>query len=354
MEITEQKKLQINAKVENIIKSEFSGVKGEVRFFRDRLNFACPYCGDSTNEHKKRANIYWANLMYHCFNDGCKKHTNLVNFYKDFNSPVQNTDELTFFLDYIREHRVSTVTKEYLELNTFQNLVEFGIPYETVKSKLRLLHPSEDMTIEKYLKARFMHFKMDHFLYDKKKDQLYVLNLTPDKTKILGWQIRNFQENRAKYVSFNIEKINYLLFGRGIEDRSEDEIIKLNTMSLYFGILSADFSKNVTIFEGVIDSFLQPNSIAITGADKPTEMFDDITTIRYLFDNDNAGRRVMEAKLKKRKNVFMWNKLVRDFKVREQVKDLNDLFIYCWKNKNEAIKNLDKYFTHEPLDIRSV
>lgn len=353
MEITEAKKIEINSRVESVIKSQFQGVKGEVRFFRDRLNFACPYCGDSTNQYKKRANIYWANLMYHCFNDGCKKHTNLVTFFKDFDAPIKNMEELGFFLDYIRENRVVIQTKDYLEHTTFQNLFDYGVPYEEVKEKLKLQHPSENLTIEKYLKARFMHFKLDHFLYDPKKDQLYVLHLSPNRSKILGWQIRNFSERRAKYVSYNIEKINYLIRGKGI-DRSEEEIIKLNTTSLYFGLTSVDFSKPVTIFEGVIDSFLQPNSIAITGADKPTEMFDDISTVRYLFDNDPAGRRVMESKLKRRKSVFMWNKLVRDYKVQEKVKDLNDLFIYCWKRKNEAIKNLDKYFTDAPIDIRNV
>jgi hypothetical protein len=353
MEITEAKKIQINSKVEEVIRTQFRGPKSEVRFFRDRLNFACPYCGDSTNEHKKRANIYWKNLMYHCYNDGCKKHTNLVSFFKDFGSPIKNMDELGFFLDYIRENRVAVQTKDYLEHTTFQNLFDYAIPYEDVKKKLRLLHPSENLTIEKYLKARFMHYKLDHFLYDQKKDQLYLLHLTADKRKVLGWQIRNFDPNRTKYVSFNIEKINYLINDKGI-DAPEDEIVKLNTMSLYFGISTVDFTKPVTIFEGVIDSFLQSNSIAITGADKPTEMFDDIPTVRYLFDNDPAGRRIMETKLKRKKKVFMWNKLVRDFKVQEKVKDLNDLFTYCWKRKNDAIKTLDKYFTNEPIDIRNV
>jgi hypothetical protein len=134
----------------------------------------------------------------------------------------------------------------------------------------------------------------------------------------------------------------------------------MNTLSLYFGIFYTDFSKPVTIFEGPIDSFLVSNSIAITGSDKPTDMFDDISTIRYLFDNDNAGRRIMEWKLKKRKKVFMWNKLMRDYKIQprlanmKQVKDLSELIEYCWKTKNDAIKNLDKYYTDNPLDIRSV
>jgi hypothetical protein len=185
------------------------------------------------------------------------------------------------------------------------------------------------------------------------------LHLTPDRQRVVGWQIRNFYENRSKYISYNLEKINFLLLNKKI-DKPEEEIIKMNTISLYFNIMIADFSRPVTVFEGVIDSLLYRNSIAITGADKPTEMFDDIPTVRYMFDNDLAGRRIMEAKLKRRKNVFMWTKMCKDFKIQprlaemDSVKDLNDLFTYCWKTKNEAVKNIEKYYTYDPLDIRGV
>ena len=320
IEINDQKRNQIVAKLDYILKQNFNGQKAESRIFRDRLNFACPYCGDSVDGHKKRANIYWKNLMYHCFNDGCKKHTNLVNFFKDFDNPIINKDDLSFYLDYIRSNAVAFSTKEYMEIDVFSNMKEYAIPIETIMKRLRLLKPIQDMKIEKYLKARFMHFKMDHFLYDPKRDQLYIMNLTPDRQSTTGWQIRNFQEGRTKYVSYNIEKINHLVLDKKIE-RSEDEIMKMNTMSLYFGIMAIDFTKPVTIFEGAIDSFMVPNSIAITGADKPTDMFDDITSVRYLFDNDYAGKRIMENKLKKRKSVFMWNKIVRDYKIRNKIKD---------------------------------
>jgi hypothetical protein len=102
------------------------------------------------------------------------------------------------------------------------------------------------------------------------------------------------------------------------------------------------------------------NSIAISGVDKPTDMFDEIPTIRYFFDNDRAGKKEMEFKLKRRKKVFMWEKILRDFKIQprlaklEKIKDFNDLLKYCWIQKNEAVKHLDKYFTENPLDIRSV
>ena len=36
---------------------------------KERLNFACPYCGDSTDSpRKKRGNLYWNNLHFHCYN----------------------------------------------------------------------------------------------------------------------------------------------------------------------------------------------------------------------------------------------------------------------------------------------
>lgn len=359
MELKESQKDQITTRVEQILRTNFSGPKSEIKIHRDRLNFACPYCGDSTNVHKKRANIYWKNLIYHCYNDGCGKHTNLVSFLKDYNRAINNIEDLSFFLDYIRHNQVITPTKEYLEVNVFQELKDYAIPLSTIKAKLNLVTPSENMKIEKYLKARFMHHRMEHFMYSEKAQQLYIFNLTADKKNTVGWQIRNFGKDRTKYVSFNIEKINHLVLDRKI-DLLEDQIVKMNTLSLFFGIFYADFTKPVTIFEGPIDSFLISNSIAITGSDKPTDMFDDISTVRYLFDNDLAGRRVMEQKLKRKKRVFMWNKLMRDFKIQprlanmKSIKDLNELIEYCWKTKNEAIKNLDKYYTDHPLDIRNV
>ena len=38
----------------------------------DKLNFACPYCGDSERDpNKKRGNLYLSTQTYKCFNDGC-------------------------------------------------------------------------------------------------------------------------------------------------------------------------------------------------------------------------------------------------------------------------------------------
>lgn len=353
MEITTIQKDAIIRKIETILRSNFQGQKSELRLQRDRLNFACPYCGDSTDQHKKRANIYWKNLMYHCYNGGCQKHTNVVQFLKDFNQSISNRDDLTQFLDTIRESRITQTAKEYLQHSTFANLTKFGIPINEIKEKLNLLSPSQNKRIESYLKARFMHSKMHNFLWDPKEEQLYIFNFASDHKIVIGWQIRNFRKGKEKYISYTIEKINRLILDRAI-DLPDEEIIKMNTLSLYFGIMLADFEKPVTIFEGPIDSMLLSNSIAISGSDKPTEMFDEIPTVRYLFDNDVAGRKVMEKKLKRKKSVFMWHKLLKDYRINNKIKDFNELIEFCWKNKNEAVKHTNKYFTNNPLDIRNV
>ena len=360
MEITSNKREEITLKIQRILNSSFTGPKTQMKIHRDRLNFACPYCGDSHDVHKKRGNLYWKSLAYHCYNSGCsKRHTNLVNFFKDHGETISNKDDLILFLDYIRINQVVVASKDYMQLDIFQNLREYSIPLSVIKEKLKLVSSEENMKIERYLKGRFMHHKLKYFLFDPKEEQLYIFNLTPDLQNTFGWQIRNFKEGREKYVSFNIEKINILILDRKI-DLPDDVIIKMNTLSIFFNIATVDFMKPVTVFEGPIDSFLCSNSIAITGLDKPTEMFDDIPTIRYLFDNDYPGRKKMEEKLKMRKTVFMWNKLLRDFKIQprlanmKSVKDFNDLIKYCWKIKSDAIKNYDQYFTYNPLDIRSV
>jgi hypothetical protein len=353
MEINLEQKDRIITRIENVLRTNFQGPKSEVRIFRDRINFACPYCGDSHDQHKKRANIYWKNLLYHCYNGGCQKHTNVVQFLKDYDQPINNKEDLLQYLNTIREHQVSKTPREYLQHSVFSNLFKFGISIDVIREKLNLQRPNENLRIERYLKARFMHSRFHHFLFDPNEEQLYIFNFASDLKTVIGWQIRNFRKGREKYISYNIEKINREILDRAI-DLPDDEIMRMNTISLYFGIMQADFEKPVTIFEGPIDSMLLSNSIAISGADKPTEMFDEIVTVRYLFDNDVVGRRIMEKKLKKRKTVFMWNKLLRDHRIKEKIKDFNELVEYCWKNKNDAIKKTNSYFTSNPLDIRSV
>ena len=94
------------------------------------------------------------------------------------------------------------------------------------------------------------------------------------------------------------------------------------------------------------------NSIALATAGRSTEEFDEMATVRYMFDNDATGKKKMIEKLKKGRPVFMWSKFLDDFKLDTyNIKDLNDLMKVCYQQKSDAWKQIENYFTSSDLDL---
>ena len=343
-------KERLLSKLQYVLSNEFNGEKSRIKQGYDRINFACPYCGDSSENHyKKRGNIYWKSLMFHCYN--CSKHTSIINLLKDFNNSLNTVEDVTNVLDYIAENRIDTKPIEYLQIGVFKGLSDLAIDRSELIKLLNLEEIKLGTVAYTFVKNKFLLNRHKHFAWSNKKKQLYVFNLTRDN-KVIGYQVRNFDTNRAKYVSFTIEKI-YNEIKRELP--KFDGMEKINTLSLYYNIMIVDLTKTFTIFEGPSDALLYPRqSIALSGVSKNSEMFDEIPGARYLFDNDAIGRRTMEGKLKRKKNVFMWRKFIKEHKLDRGIKDFNDLIKYCYFDKNSAYKNIDKYFTTSPYDILNI
>jgi len=350
--ISSELKEKLLTKIQNVLHNEFHGEKTRIKQGYDRCNIACPYCGDSAdNVYKKRGNIYWKTLMYHCYN--CSKHTNVVSFLKDFKSGLNNANEVGTVLDFISQNKVEVKSAEYLEIGVFKTLNDLSISTKEFAKTLSLSKLKPNTVPYKFVKARFLLQRSNHFLYSEKTNQLYILNLTKND-KVIGYQIRNFEKDRAKYVSYTLEKM-YSELGKEIPSKYKDGMEKANSLSIYFNVMIVDLSRTFTIFEGPTDALLYPsNSLALSGINKNSDMFDEIPNARYMFDNDAIGRRTMEAKLKKKKQVFMWKKFIKDYKLNKRIKDFNDLIRECYFNKNSAYKNMDKYFTTSPYDILNI
>lgn len=351
--LEQDKKDIIISKVQEILNERFD--LPQKRFLKvryNRLQMACPYCGDShTDKNKKRGNIYFKNLTYNCYNAGCNKHTNVLGLFKDFGKSLNSLDTLTHLLDYINDNRVTRLSNVN-ETNSFSLFKEWSIDIEDIKKELKLFELKASPKLTSYVKSRLLTFKEDHFLINQTEDKLFILNFLPNTTRVIGLQIRNFKGSK-KYESFNIEKLNEVVFNRKIVVDEED-LAELNTYSLYFNVLIADFSKTLTVLEGPLDSFFVPNSIALTGLNKSLELLDEIDSVRYLFDNDIDGIKKMEELLKQRKYVFMWKKLIRDYKIEVPIKDVNDLVLWSYSSKSDAFFKMNSYFTNNPLDIRDV
>ena len=87
-------KSYINGIIHRVLNKEFSNIqKRKTVDYNDRVNFACPYCGDShRNAHAKRGNFYYNRLIFICFN--CDKKTTFDRFCKDFNEQLDPDKKL--------------------------------------------------------------------------------------------------------------------------------------------------------------------------------------------------------------------------------------------------------------------
>jgi hypothetical protein len=102
-------------------KNHSSASKKHIREYPDKLNFACPICGDSHNvESKKRGNLYFKNMMYICYNDSScsRSFTKLLNTF-GINMDLDKKMEM---YDYI-EKNIQFTHNDEVALTTFDKLI---------------------------------------------------------------------------------------------------------------------------------------------------------------------------------------------------------------------------------------
>jgi predicted DNA-binding ribbon-helix-helix protein len=362
LEIDTEFKLRITNAVQTLLDQVFViGGRTRIQDMRGRLSLACPYCGDSfDDEHKKRGNLFWDSLQYHCYNDGCHKHKSVSQLLKDFGLANNLTsNERMAIIDYVKEHAVKFDKVTTLEYDLFEKLVKIAVPLDLFYKSTRCVPILKGSYGYKVLKDRLLIHKADEFAIGS--NRLMIMNLTPDKKKVIGYQIRLLNKSGPnKYLSFNIEKLRSQArlsspkTALGIEDMEADRLNKLSTI---FNILKIDFTQDITAFEGPIDSKFMRNSLGLATVNRDLDMFDDIPSVRFFFDNDNAGHNAMRDLLKKGRYVFLWKKFIKDFNLdayrpddMELIKDLNDVIKICYFSKLKAHQYINNYFSNNSMD----
>lgn len=328
--------------IQHILDDRFEGEKRQLKFHHDRLNFACPYCGDSSDTHKKRGNFYWSNLRFSCFNGGCEaRSVGLARFLKDYDQKLRDLD----LIDAIAKVQSEWKPKQKSEFSVLKELSAFSVSMDVVERRLNLVPIEKSQFAIDYLNSRQIGIFKEFFRYSPSEKKIYIFNLDSTGKNAVGFQISRFT-GPNKYISFNLEKLREKC---GLSSLPLEKKDKLNRLSLYFGILRADFSQKVTIFEGFIDSLFIRNSIAITGIKKSLEELNGLN-FRFMFDNDKDGIEASIKLLKKRKSIFMWSKALKEYGLESTIKDLNEMVINA-KTRNKEIKEIDRYFTKDPNDL---
>lgn len=350
---------EATSKLTEILKHEFLGVpsKQTIKKTVDGLNFACPFCGDSsTDVRKKRAHFIlkgkWAG-SFKCFN--CGKYMKIHDFFKSFDNPMSLSA-----ITYVNTHSSNiaftqssnaTTTADVLDKSL---VIQYSVPRDFIKSYLGLVEIDKN---DKNAYPGYLYlvdrcqYNFNNFLYDPKGKYIVILN-TIDTDKIFGIQIRDITGKRkTRYLTMSLTKIHRNILKDEIEIPQTAE-----SLSTVFNIFNIDIYRPLLVTEGPFDAFLLPNCIATAGASKSIGI--DLP-FWYVYDSDKTGVEHAMEKLREGYNVFMWETFKKDlglpndnpYSPKNKKKwDINDVIKWCRDNKYTNKIYWSKYFSHDALD----
>jgi len=315
----------------------------------NRLNFCCPYCGDSKDAKKKRGNLYLDTLTYKCYNGGCGVFKNLNQFTRDFEiQSMLSSDEISEIAQISRDSTIRKKIRNSLDYFFVENYKDILVEREDLKDKLGLMELKGTYG-EKWLLER-NHIPDSKFLWDPSRKNLYLLNLSGDETKVLGLQIRPVAKKNSgsKYYTYKLSGI-YKNLLKIIDSEIILKAEEVDPISSVFGFSTVDLDSMITTFEGPLDAWLCPNAIALCSINNPFPF--DVTNKRWMLDGDSIGRQKAREFLEKGEQVFLWGRFIKDCDLPERSKwDLNDVVNYV-RSTGKKIKRLDNFFSSDKWDI---
>lgn len=361
--------------VKDLLKKKFPGsnLKQQIFDAGDKLNFACPFCGDSKKDpKKKRGNLYLLTHTYKCYNDGCGAKTDLTGFVSEFATkyslgvPSIAQDKPKFEL-LTHSKKKGSMFEKFIVLNAGPQLLKMKdlAARFSLKSCSEAIEGSQvhDFIMSRNLMGLPDFNKIAYF--DSRDDKVYLFNLDYKSDRVLGFAIRRLGEvTGPKYLIKN-----YAEFSKNglVKEMSQEVMHEVDSLNNYFNVLNVDFTKTVVITEGQIDSLFITNCIATTGVSKSKLLLENLLTkknARVFFDNDLAGKRQSIELIKKGYSVFLWSKFISDLsKTYPQnrieiklIKDINDAYSFLSKIDSKtsisAFNSLiHKYFSDSELDI---
>jgi hypothetical protein len=369
-------KIYIKNLLQKILDKEFSNsTKRRINDYTDRLNVACPFCGDShRNNHAKRGNLYFNRLVFICFN--CDKKTTFDRMCKDFNEQIDPDKKLEMI-----EHLDSIVTytdyqNEFIDAK-FENLIDLTDLEDSINKNLTPFSDFKPIQVNggiyKYLIGRGIGPELHKNIYQAKywknedESEWVIVMLNRKDNKILGMQIRNLKEGKRRtFKIYNYENIlDWVNMAKDVPKVIDiNEMVVYNKLSYYFNILNVNFDYMVTVFEGYLDSLFYPNSIGLVGVNTDFRFLENGGfELQYFFDNDEAGFKKSEEKLKEGYPIFLWKKLFDDIVERKRVEDpytllhriskVKDINKLCQLTPGAYKKlSLPNFFSKDVLDIK--
>ena len=220
--------------VADILKRAFPGnrFKQHINEDDDKLNFACPYCGDSENDaSKKRGNIFLKTGTYKCFNDGCLTFTKLPKFVSHWAMRYQLS--IPNIIDIKLGNNIQHETKrgELILFLMNPDVKKVLIDFNTLAERFFLEKCSSaplDSPIGQYVSSRNIR-ELPAFdkscYYDSRQDKIYIFNLDLRSGRVLGLSIRHI-DNDYPGPKYDIKNYSQFIKNKLIDPFDEEIVTK--------------------------------------------------------------------------------------------------------------------------------
>jgi hypothetical protein len=344
--------------------------KKDVKVFSDRLAIACPICGDSVKTpSKKRGNLYLKSMRYKCFNCG-ESHT-LFSFLKIFNQEIDINKKLEI-ADYVDENiSKSKWYEDEFVTNNLDKLIPIEKLVEVFNSgaddcQLTDFRPvTKGSRVYKYLMERKITNHDDiyeaTYWHNSNWNEPVLVNMNQSQGKVLGIQTRNIKESKAKrfYKIIPFSELYSMVYGVEL-----DEIEKLgyDKLSYLYNILKVDWGRDITVFEGFLDTKFFPNSIGCVGTNTDVNfIINQGVPVRFFYDYDSAGIKKQKQFIRSGHSVFLWEKLFESWantsknpysayiKLTDNVVDLNDVAKIVSQPYTKL--GMENFFSKDQMDM---
>lgn len=303
-------------------------------------NFRCPFCGDSVKKKSKaRGYLYQkrTDMFFHCHN--CGQSNTFGNFLKQIDQYVHRQYVLERYKDGTTGKGSNTAVPEFsFKSSTPVFYQSLSIP--------KLTDLPETHFARKYVTNRgipdkyhsLMHFAqdfksfVDEIVTDKsyhliENDPRLVIPFYDENKELIALQGRAFMNSKLRYITI----------------KTKEDAPKI------FGLDRVDFSKQVYVVEGPIDSLFLENSVAMAGSDFSSVHHNELLNAlgerraTIVFDNEPRNLEIlkkMELVIRNGWNICIWPTNIRE-------KDLNDMFLSGLAE--ETIKEVINTNTHYDL-----
>ena len=310
----------------------------------DKLNFACPYCGDSKKDSsKKRGNFYLNSGTYKCFNDGClvyvKDKEFISKFARKYSLDIPSIKESKAKPILVKSTRRGQMMEFLMNPKINSRLLNIKNISERFGFK-KCIDAKPDSEVYKYSSSRYLMdlpIFRDTCYYDNSDSKIHIFNMDIQSGKILGMSTRKISDS-APGPRYDIKNysdfVNKAKLTNGLSD---EDIIMLDNINNYFNVLNVKFSKPVPVTEGQFDSMFLDNAIATTGVTKSKSLLGTLLSTknaRIFFDNDKAGKQESMKLIKEGYKVFLWSRFIDDIRKKypnhrkeiNQLTDINKLY----------------------------